>query len=306
MWRACNDILPTKEKLCKRKVVEDHICQLCGQETESCYHALWSCVAARAVWSECPNRINKCNFSAGDFLTLFGMLSKRFDVEEMEIIAVVVQRIWFQRNRYIFEGKMTSPSCLIKGAKETVEEYHQFQALVPQLAQNNLQTGSIVWCAPSDGVIKLNWDIAMNKRLRMVGVGIVARDSGGKVVASKCFIQRYMSDAAIAEAFGACQAASFGRWLGLSSVWLEGDALDIIMALGREEDDEGKYGNFLVETRVILKHFLSFTVGHVRSEGNFAAHLLAKLAVSHQLNQVWFNSFPPCILGVVSSQSVVS
>jgi hypothetical protein len=146
----------------------------------------------------------------------------------------------------------------------------------------------------------------VNKRLRMVVVGIVARDSSGNVVASKCFIQRYMSDVAIAEAFGACQAVSFGRWLGLSSVWLEGDALDIIMALGREEDDEGKYGNYLVETRGILKQFLSFTVGHVRREGNFAAHFLAKLVVSHQLNQVWFDSFPPCILSVVPSEFVVS
>jgi hypothetical protein len=79
----------------------------------------------------------------------------------------------------------------------------------------------------------------------------------------------------------------------------------ILMALGKEEDDEGKYGNYLVETRGIMKQFLSFTVGHVRKEGNFAAHFLAKLTVSHQLNQVWFDSFPPFILVVVFSEFIV-
>jgi hypothetical protein len=69
--------------------------------------------------------------------------------------------------------------------------------------------------------------------------------------------------------------------------------------------DLSLYGNYLVETHGILKQFLSFTVGHVHREGNFAAHFLAKLAVSHQMNQVWFDSFSPCILGV-SSKFVVS
>jgi hypothetical protein len=152
-----------------------------------------------------PTESTNATFRQVIFLTLFGMLSNRFDDENMEILAVVAQRIWFQRNHYIFEGKMTSPSCLIQGAKETVEEYHQFQAPVSPLAQNNLHTGPILWCTPPDGVIKLNWDIAVNKRSRLVGIGIFARDSGGMVVASKCFTQRHMSDAAIAEAFGASQ-----------------------------------------------------------------------------------------------------
>jgi hypothetical protein len=142
----------------------------------------------------------------------------------------------------------------------------------------------------------------VDRRSRMVGVSIVAQDSRGKVVASKSSVQKYILDSAIAEALGACQAASFGPFLGLSSMLLEGDALEIIVALSRDEDDEGKYDNFIVETRGILHEYLSFSVGHVRREGNFVAHNLAKFAVSRRLDQVWFDSFPFCILSVVNSE----
>jgi hypothetical protein len=43
LWRACNEILPTKNNLYKRKVVTDQLCPMCGSEAESVSHALWSC-----------------------------------------------------------------------------------------------------------------------------------------------------------------------------------------------------------------------------------------------------------------------
>jgi hypothetical protein len=57
-----------------------------------------------------------------------------------------------------------------------------------------------------------------------------------------CSVQRYIYDPTVAEAYGAPQAAEFGRFLGLNSVILEGDALAIISALGRTEVDDSNYG----------------------------------------------------------------
>lgn len=93
LWRACNGIFPTKEKLCKRRVVDDPHCLLCGQEVESSSHAIWSCGASQAVWTECPNRISKCNLTDVDFLSLFGKLVTRQETEELELVAMVAQQI---------------------------------------------------------------------------------------------------------------------------------------------------------------------------------------------------------------------
>jgi hypothetical protein len=69
-------------------------------------------------------------------------------MEEMELVAVVAQRIWFRRNRYISEGTMTPPNCLLKGAKETVEEYHHIQEQALPLEQVRVPLGPIHWSTP--------------------------------------------------------------------------------------------------------------------------------------------------------------
>ena len=50
LWGACHDILPTRENLRKRKIVEDPLCPICGLEPETTCHVLWECPAARDVW----------------------------------------------------------------------------------------------------------------------------------------------------------------------------------------------------------------------------------------------------------------
>jgi hypothetical protein len=40
LWRACKDILPTKENLCKRDVIKEDKCIFCQRETESVCHIL--------------------------------------------------------------------------------------------------------------------------------------------------------------------------------------------------------------------------------------------------------------------------
>jgi len=57
LWRACNEILPTKYNLCRRRIVDDPLYPMCGTEAESTVHAIWSCEAAKAVWNESPVRI---------------------------------------------------------------------------------------------------------------------------------------------------------------------------------------------------------------------------------------------------------
>ena len=46
LLQACNNILPTKENLCKRKITDDPLCPMCRLEVETVGHALWSCSAA--------------------------------------------------------------------------------------------------------------------------------------------------------------------------------------------------------------------------------------------------------------------
>jgi hypothetical protein len=49
-WRSCQNLLPTRDDLFKRKVIQDPSCPSCGLEVETVIHSLWSCPAAEDVW----------------------------------------------------------------------------------------------------------------------------------------------------------------------------------------------------------------------------------------------------------------
>jgi hypothetical protein len=49
MWKACHNILLTKENLFKRRVVDNKLCPCCEREEETTLHALWGCPSARDV-----------------------------------------------------------------------------------------------------------------------------------------------------------------------------------------------------------------------------------------------------------------
>nr|XP_023875073.1 uncharacterized protein LOC111987580 [Quercus suber] len=50
LWRACRNVLPTKQALLKRKVIADPICERCCSAVEESVHAVWSCPELVEVW----------------------------------------------------------------------------------------------------------------------------------------------------------------------------------------------------------------------------------------------------------------
>ena len=44
LWRACRNVLPTKQPLLKRKVTADPICERCRSAVGESVHAIWSCL----------------------------------------------------------------------------------------------------------------------------------------------------------------------------------------------------------------------------------------------------------------------
>jgi hypothetical protein len=55
LWRACNNILPTKENLLKKEEVNDDLCLICNRDQETAQHVLWECPSAADVWCNTPS-----------------------------------------------------------------------------------------------------------------------------------------------------------------------------------------------------------------------------------------------------------
>jgi ribonuclease HI len=82
-----------------------------------------------------------------------------------------------------------------------------------------------------------------------IGIGIIARNSQGEVVASMSAPKCYIIALDIAGAVAALRAITFCRELGFTRVVLEGDAIQIVQVLKSSTHNWNSYGHLIKEAR---------------------------------------------------------
>jgi hypothetical protein len=123
LWRACQEILPTKVNLYKRKVVGDPLCPICCLEEETCFHILWDCPSTRDIWSSNIKKFQKSSSWGLTFRQVVIEVIRDCDDEAISLFAVIARRIWFRRNEVIHGGLFFHPNVLVQRAKEAVEDF---------------------------------------------------------------------------------------------------------------------------------------------------------------------------------------
>ncbi|XP_075640505.1 uncharacterized protein LOC142612276 [Castanea sativa] len=103
-WRACQDILPTRVNLARRKIIFETGCQFCIREPESIIHAVWEYGVAQDVWVGCAIKVQKCNTYFPDIVALFEYVLERFSTAEVKVFLVQAWFLWNQRNTIIHGG----------------------------------------------------------------------------------------------------------------------------------------------------------------------------------------------------------
>lgn len=88
-----------------------------------------------------------------------------------------------------------------------------------QIPHNTLQ-----WSKPTLGLIKVNWEAVVDRKNKVMDVGLIDRDHLGNVQASNCSFRPYVFDPTIAEAIGAREGVTLGRDMEFQLIVLEGDA----------------------------------------------------------------------------------
>ena len=128
MWRACADILPTRDNLCRRRVDVDRNCEFCRQRPETGAHLLWECPFTRNSWSLSSGKVQKCRNDVWDFFQLFRVLEEKLTMKELEQWATTTWAIWNARNRAYIEKLQTQPQMILDGSIDLLTSYHTLTA----------------------------------------------------------------------------------------------------------------------------------------------------------------------------------
>ncbi|XP_074288445.1 uncharacterized protein LOC141613600 [Silene latifolia] len=184
--------------------------------------------------------------------------------------------IWTIRNQRLFEEAPPPAEVVCSGLVKMVAEYQGYANRVISKPTTVMEVGRCSWVPPSAGFIKINVD-AHVAGSGVVGLGVVARDEAGSVVGMGCRRVEAEWDVEVAEA----RAASFGlevaNRLGFSNIILEGDALNVVLAVKNESVARSPFGLCVNDVIVNLRLFPSSFFSHVKRGGNTVAHCIARM-----------------------------
>ncbi|XP_010666976.2 uncharacterized protein LOC104884079 [Beta vulgaris subsp. vulgaris] len=288
LWKLCTHTLPTRGVLFHRHLIDEEVCPWGCGEHESTYHAIFFCPRFEELWmdSGCARmRDNSdCDIMC-DLVAKWKQLDSRIRVKGPFLMSC----IWGERNNKVFNNKITPNSVLLRRVDRLVEEYGKYAVNIYR--RQGVVTQSLrYWNPPSPGCWKINVDASLATE-GWVGLGIIARDHLGGVRFATTRRTRAFWSPEIAEAKAIEMGVRLGKRFGLVNVVIESDCLTVINRLQKTSFYLSDLDNVLSNIFSMSSNFHSLGWSHVKRDGNFVSHHLAKL-VPFGVEQIWENHFP--------------
>ena len=179
-WRACKNILLTKDILEKRKALSESCCEECKADVESSGHLFWSCPRAQETWSMSNLIPTRHNLHFNSFMDLLwhAVIVAKWDQELVEKIIMISWGLWNNRNEVRNGGAKKKVQAVIFGALDYLMEYQSSEAAT--IMQEVKCPAS--WSPPPPNSYKINVDGAFFAAQKSAGVGILIRDEGGRLI----------------------------------------------------------------------------------------------------------------------------
>jgi hypothetical protein len=112
LWRASRNVLPTKDNLKRRGVIDEERCIFCCNEKETAQHILWACPSAQDVWGSSSRKLQKCRSNCSSFLDFFEDISLSLSGEDLNLFAITARGIWKRRNNVVHGGEFIHPTIV--------------------------------------------------------------------------------------------------------------------------------------------------------------------------------------------------
>ncbi|XP_042939519.1 uncharacterized protein LOC122274559 [Carya illinoinensis] len=189
--------------LMKRSVVKEATYTVCLNENETVCHALWSCRGASDVWACERSPVHKWLSGERGMFELWSDWFLKLSRYQLEIMAVVMRRIWLRRNGLVFDNKLVGPNEVFNQAVQCLTDFQLAQVKQTSKANSGVPISNKAthWKPPLGEVLKVNWDVAWKTKEDRSGSGVVIQDNSGEIIASLCCPRTKVQDAMVAEVY---------------------------------------------------------------------------------------------------------
>ena len=147
-WKACKDILATKENLKNRNIIKDYTCDFCGKAAESTYHLFWLCDKAKETWSSSKLVIPFEISPTWTFMDVMWQLQRWMKSHPglVKRAITICWGIWKDRNTAKHGGNRREGKAIIRSSLRVLDEFQL--ANVRLLAPTRQPSNEIKWRPP--------------------------------------------------------------------------------------------------------------------------------------------------------------
>ena len=150
----------------------------------------------------------------------------------------------------------------------------------------------VYWSPPPLGLYKVNVDAGTFKDIRATRIGVVIRDSLGKVAVVLCRKLEASLGPLEAESKALEAGILFAQCRGCSAVVLEGDSQVLVNALAGSSPSPLAVASVIQGVLELWMGFSQIQFSHVKRQGNMPAHSVAKNTYSIVDDIVWVEEDP--------------
>ncbi|XP_057418946.1 uncharacterized protein LOC130713173 [Lotus japonicus] len=257
-----------------------------------CKETCWRAIQAKHVWFASQLAVRVASFST--FRELWLAFLELHDEEVLALVQSTVYAFWEARNHTIFQQwQFTVDNVLGRVRCLTEEVQVRDQMRAPSVAL------PAAWKTPTSGTIKCNFDASYHVN-GSTGLGMVARNCNGEVMAAACSYPLSALSPLLAEAMSLRWTMQLAIDLGFRRICLETDCLQLYNCWKAQDNGRSYLSSIIREWFTLRGAFDVVTFSFVRRTGNAVADFLARNPETYA-NLVWVEEVPEAALSLVIS-----
>ncbi|KAK2648877.1 hypothetical protein Ddye_016366 [Dipteronia dyeriana] len=279
IWSSCHNWIPTSFNLAGRGVDVNSFCPVCRRQPESTLRALWTCPSLQQIRDTCIFMPSSWFCNNASFMDFMISHQHRISFADMELLCMVIWRIWFRRNCKVYYSATILNREVVTWVSSFLADSRRANTSV-KLGTN--VRGNVVgsWRPTEVGISKVNTHAAVETVGGKMGVGIIIRDSLEDVFASSAQHLEMWVSPAVAEAVATYKGLIFACDSGLLSCTVESDAHVVVIHIAAGSIPLSDIGIIISDIPLLLRCHPGCNVVFASRKSNSAAHYLAKLGPS--------------------------
>ncbi|XP_062005945.1 uncharacterized protein LOC133723131 [Rosa rugosa] len=261
--RACNNLLPTRDRLLTKGYEGDSRCLLCRHPLEDTAHLFCQCLVAVEFFSTPPFHLQN------SFLP--NVVFKEWMLERaLHLQAEVFERL-------------------------LIDEFKKAQAS----SKINRSQGIERWQPAQGSLVKINVDGAFLPSLNQRGLGGIVRDSNGQFMAALAHSVPHISSAKQAELLAIRVGLDLLKQLHLDRAIVETDCLAAVQDIAYKDAALTEFGSIIDDILMLLHSMPEVQIKYAPRSCNKVAHRLASIGFESHQNETWLTHSPSYIADVL-------